>query len=233
MRPALLINTLVAGLLLLQSAAPPPTTAPRSNPRASPTRSVYHTGDSNPKESDDGQDPTAKLVNVKRIYVDNFGDDVISKQLQAMVVDALVKSKRFIVTENKDKADAILKGSALEKTSQELHAIGEGTSAVVASGAESGSFSGSATSVSGSHTGAFAAKGAAAQDAQASTETINDARVAVRLVDPDGDVIWTTTQESKFAKYKSSSADVADKVVKQLLRDTEKLGNRTDRPPAP
>ena len=55
------------------------------------------------------------------------------------------------------------------------------------------------------------------------TETINEARVAVRLIDQDGDVIWTSTQESKGAKYKGASADVADKCVKQLLRDIGKL----------
>ena len=45
---------------------------------------------------------------------------------------------------------------------------------------------------------------------------------AVRLVDADGDVIWSTTQESLGAKFKGASADVADKVVKQLLADIEK-----------
>jgi hypothetical protein len=46
---------------------------------------------------------------------------------------------------------------------------------------------------------------------------------AARLVNPDGDVIWTSTQESKGAKYKGASADVADKIIKQLLHDLEKL----------
>jgi hypothetical protein len=35
-------------------------------------------------------------------------------------------------------------------------------------------------------------------------------------------VIWTTTQESKGAKFKGASADVAEKIVKQLARDAEK-----------
>ena len=52
---------------------------------------------------------------------------------------------------------------------------------------------------------------------------MNDARLAVRLVSTDGDVIWTTTKESKGAKYKGASADVADQIVKQLLWDLEKL----------
>jgi hypothetical protein len=52
--------------------------------------------------------------------------------------------------------------------------------------------------------------------------TVNDARASVRLVNSDGDVIWTTTQESKGAKYKGASADVADKIVKQLIWDVAK-----------
>ena len=45
---------------------------------------------------------------------------------------------------------------------------------------------------------------------------------AVRLVSVDGDVIWSTTQESLGAKFKGASADVADKIVKQLIADIEK-----------
>ena len=55
------------------------------------------------------------------------------------------------------------------------------------------------------------------------TETINEARVAERLVNSEGDVIWTSTQESKGAKYKGASADAADKCVQQFIRDGEKL----------
>lgn len=68
---------------------------------------------------------------------------------------------------------------------------------------------------------------AAISDSSASTETINDARASARLVDPEGDVIWTGTQESKGAKYKGATADVADKIVKQLLRDLEKLEKKS------
>jgi hypothetical protein len=172
-----------------------------------------------------------KLLKVKRIFVDSFGDDAISKQIQAMTVNSLQSSQKFIITENKDRADAILKGTALEKTSQELHAIGEGTSVAGAAGSHSGSMSGSfangAGSVSGHSSGGFVAHAAGISDSQASTETINDARVAVRLVSTDGDVLWSSTQESTGAKYKGASADVADKVVKQLLRDLEKLQKKT------
>ncbi len=133
--------------------------------------------------------------------MESFGNDSINKTLQAMVIDALRASKRFIITENREKADLILKGAALEKTSQEAHALG---SSVVAGAAE-----GHSASVAGS------------ADSQASIESTNDARVSVRLVSLEGDVIWSTTQESKGAKYKGATADVADKVVKQLLWDME------------
>ena len=58
-----------------------------------------------------------------------------------------------------------------------------------------------------------------------STETIKNACLAVRLAAADGDVIWSTTQESLGAKFKSASADVADKVAKQLVRDLDKAAS--------
>jgi len=168
-----------------------------------------------------------KLLATTRIYIDDFGSDPAAKQIQAMVVNSLSESKRFIITENKEKADAVLKGTALEKTSQEFHSLSDKASAASSHGGHSGQVSGTVIngtgSISESSSGYHAASAVAADDSTASTETINDARVAVRLVAADGDVIWTSTQESRGAKYKGASADVADKVVKQLLRDLDKL----------
>ncbi len=45
----------------------------------------------------------------------------------------------------------------------------------------------------------------------------------VRLVNKDGDVMWSTTQESNGAKFRGASADVADKITKQLTTDLERL----------
>jgi curli biogenesis system outer membrane secretion channel CsgG len=176
-----------------------------------------------PSTTNADQELAGKLAKVKRIYVENFGDDLLSKQAQAMVIDALTKTHKFIVTEKKENADAILKGTGLEKTSQELHATSEATSVGGAAGSHSGSINGSNGSLSGSSSGGFVAKSGGIADSQASTETINDARMVVRLVSSDGDVLWSTTQESKGAKYKGASADVAEKIIKQLMWDLEKL----------
>jgi curli biogenesis system outer membrane secretion channel CsgG len=161
----------------------------------------------------------SSLKEIKRVYVDVFGDDPVSAQIQAMVVTQLLQSGKFVVTENRQKADAFLKGAGVEKTSVESHSYESGTAAGRSSGGYSGSIYGAS--------GGFSSAGAAINDASSSSETVNDARVSVRLVNQDGDVLWATTQESKGAKYKGASADVADKVVKQLIRDIEKAGKTT------
>jgi curli biogenesis system outer membrane secretion channel CsgG len=180
-----------------------------------------------PASTNPDEEIGAKLAKVRRVYVESFGDDLASRQAQAMVIDALTNSHRFIVTEKRETADAVLKGVGLEKTSQELHATSEATAVGGAAGGHQASVSGGAGSISGSSSGGFVARSAGIAESQASTETINDARMAVRLVSSDGDVLWSTTQESKGAKYKGATADVAEKIAKQLLRDLDKLQSRS------
>jgi curli biogenesis system outer membrane secretion channel CsgG len=152
-------------------------------------------------------DSDAALLKVRRIFVEDFGDDAVSKQIHGMLVTGLTDSKRFVVTDNRDRADAVLKGTAVETVSQELFTYGEGTS-----------------------TGR---RGPAIEDSATKTQTVHNARLAVRLVNRDGDVLWASSQESKGAKYKGASADVADKIVKQLLRDLQRIQKaRSSTPPA-
>ncbi len=120
----------------------------------------------------------------------------------------------FIVTENREKADSVLKGTAIQRTSQELHSTSEGTSVATVGGAAT------ATRTAGS--AVIGGLGLGTADSSTSTETIDYAAVSVRLVASDGDTIWSTTQESRGAKFKGAGADAADKIVKQLVRDIEK-----------
>ena len=55
-----------------------------------------------------------------------------------------------------------------------------------------------------------------------SADRRHEAIAAVRLVNKDGDVIWSTTQESLGAKFRGASADVADKITARLKEDFEK-----------
>jgi hypothetical protein len=208
---------LIAVLFALVQATAPPA----EGPRAAPSPSV----DTNPGAI--SATLQTKLLKVTRIYIEDFGDDATAKQIQAMVVNSISESKKFIITENREKADAVLKGTALEKTHQEFHSLNDAAAASTSNGSHHGEVNGSLVngtgSVSGSSHGYHSGSAIAADDSTASTETINEARVAVRLVAADGDVIWSTTQESRGAKYKGASADVADKVIKQLMRDLERL----------
>jgi hypothetical protein len=51
----------------------------------------------------------------------------------------------------------------------------------------------------------------------------HEALATVRLVNKDGDVVWSTTQESTGAKFHGASADVAEKIARQLAADVEKV----------
>ena len=50
----------------------------------------------------------------------------------------------------------------------------------------------------------------------------HEAVAAVRLVGKDGDVIWSTTQESLGAKFRGASVDVAEKITAKLKEDFER-----------
>jgi predicted Zn-dependent protease len=55
------------------------------------------------------------------------------------------------------------------------------------------------------------------------SERHHEATGSVRLVGKEGDVIWSTTQESNGGKFRSAMADVADKIVRQLADETRKM----------
>jgi hypothetical protein len=174
------------------------------------------------KESSSKNTKSTALSKIRRVFVESFGADLVSQQMQAMVIAGLTESTRFTVTEDKSKADAILKGVATEKTTDELHAYGSGTAVGTAHGGFNGTASGHGGNYNSSISGGMSAAQSAISDSSVNTESIDHAHASVRLINNDGDVIWTTTQESKGAKFKGASADVAEKIVKQLARDAEK-----------
>ena len=63
-----------------------------------------------------------------------------------------------------------------------------------------------------------------------SIERKHETSAAIRLVNMDGDVIWSTTQESQGSKFKGSMADVAEKITRKLADDFAKA--RAVRAPA-
>ncbi|HVA62465.1 MAG TPA: hypothetical protein VNF74_01975 [Terriglobales bacterium] len=151
------------------------------------------------------------LAAVKRIYVGDFGHDAESKQAQAMLIAALVRGGRFIVTVDKDRADAVITGTAIEKTSHELHAMGEGTSVGTAAGAAAVDGDAGSAVIAAQHLGA--------SDSSVDTETDQHAAVSVSLVARNGDVLWSDTEESTGGKYEGATASAVDACAKKLLGD--------------
>jgi hypothetical protein len=165
--------------------------------------------------------PADLLLSVRRIYVDDL-NGTSSAQIRDMLINALQASKLFIITENKERADAFLRGSAEDLIFTDTFQSSEGIQARASIGASG------TRATSGRIPGAAVSVGE--QESTRIAERKHEATAAIRLVSKDGEVIWATTQESTGAKFRGASADVADKIVKQLLGDMEKA--RRIEPPA-
>src|SRR3954451_9284960 len=65
------------------------------------------------------------LARVKRIYIEQLGGGRNSDQLQDMILAAVQNTGLFTITENRDNADAVLKGSGDERIFTEVHTSGD------------------------------------------------------------------------------------------------------------
>ncbi len=154
------------------------------------------------------------LLNVRRVYVDQLTGGVQADALRELIISSLVSTQLFVLTDNPDRADAVLKGAADDHTFTDTHeksdsASGRG-SYTVSRGSASARI-GSSISESGSES-----------DSYRIAERKHEAYAAVRLCNKDGDVLWSTTQESLGAKFRGASADVAAKIARQLTADFER-----------
>jgi hypothetical protein len=162
-----------------------------------------------------GVEPTHEdpLLGIRRIYVERLAGQN-SAAVRDMIVNAIQNSRMFRLTEDAEKSDAILRGSADDQVFNEMHQSSEDLHAGASVG--SGSIGSSKSPVP------RVSATVGEREASSSTERRHEATAAVRLVGKDGDVIWSTTQESGGAKFRGAAADVAEKVVRQLLLDLER-----------
>ena len=161
--------------------------------------------------SDKARDP---LLEVRRIHVEKLTGESAAA-IRDMIINALHGSKMFAVTEDPEKADASLRGTAENLIYTELFQSHDGVDARATIG------SGGSSNRNGTRRIPGVSVGVGVDESVRSTERKHEATAAIRLVNREGDVIWSTTQESNGAKFRGASADVAEKVVKQLLADLE------------
>lgn len=166
------------------------------------------------------QEPAAgpvvtSLASVKRIYVSEL-IGANADELREFIIASLDSTKLFVLTDNVDRADAILKGAADDKAFTDTLDIQEGISA-----RENLGKSGSSSS-SYSRGGSLGGISISDNQSHHSRERKHEAYATVRLCNKDGDVLWSTTQESLGAKFRGASADVATKIARQLTLDLER-----------
>ena len=168
-------------------------------------------------------DLSEELLTVRRIYVDRLGGGETAAHLRDMIISSLQRCRLFVVTENESRADAFLRGSAEDLIFTDTFQSSQGISGRASIGRGSTERSGGDYD---RNTG-YASASVGEQESTRIAERKHEAAASVRLVNKDGDVIWATTQESLGAKFRGASADVADRIIKQLLADIEKARKKT------
>jgi hypothetical protein len=155
-----------------------------------------------------------QLLTLKRVFVDRLTGGETAAQMRDIIIGSLEGSKLFIVTENQEKADAVLRGAAEDLVYTDTHSSSDGVNAHLNVGSSRGGY--------GNRTNQSGGLGIGDNESDHSAERRHEALATVRLTNKEGDVIWSTTQESLGAKYHGASADVGDKIVAKLKEDFEK-----------
>jgi hypothetical protein len=159
---------------------------------------------------------TEQLSKVRRIYIAILTGGDAALQIRDLLITSLHNSKLFVITEDEDKADAVLKGAGDDDVFTDTFQSSEGINAHSQISAASSAGLRNYSNSSNSHSGALSI---GENDSRRTEERKHEAIATVRLVSKDGDVIWSVTAESLGAKFMGASADVADKIAKRLATD--------------
>ena len=173
------------------------------------------------------EDLSAQLLNIKRVYVDRLTGGETAAQLRDIIISSLQNARLFIITENQDRADVILRGAAEDLVYSDTFQSAEGVNMHAGASSSSGTTSGSRFNGAGSSMSDRSSRavnmGVGENDSTNIRERRHEAMATVRLVNKDGDVIWAVTEESTGAKFRGASADVADKITRQLVADYDRV----------
>src|SRR3954463_11634369 len=162
------------------------------------------------------QNPTSTVTGlgqVQRVYVEPLTGSAAAQALRDLIISSLNSTKLFVLTDNPERADAVLKGAADDKAFEDT--FDTDTSLSGRTGAGIYGLTGRSTKSSGG----YGAESTAQRESHRIKERKHEAYATVRLCNNVGDVIWSTTQESPGAKFRGASADVAAKIARQLTID--------------
>ena len=163
----------------------------------------------------------AGLAGVRTIYVEDLGG-AEAGAIRDMIIGAIHRKNLFVVTENPEAADAILRGSAEDLIYQDYQRYRQ---SMTARGAV-----GSSSRESGESQSSRSSFGVGDNEESSRRERKHEALAAVRLVLRDGTVVWSTTQESDGAKFRGAAADVAARVADELAKAVRGERSRSTSP---
>ncbi|MBM3783623.1 MAG: hypothetical protein FJW30_04640 [Acidobacteria bacterium] len=157
------------------------------------------------------QDQAGDLLKVKKLHVEKLAGGDTAVHFRDMLIAALQATRLFTITENPDRADTVLRGSSEDLVFTDTYSSSEGVHA--------------RTQIGGRGARGSSGIGVGEQESVRISERKHEATASVRLVNKEGDVIWSTTQESTGAKFRGASADVAAKITRQLSEDIARAKN--------
>ena len=164
--------------------------------------------------------PPAGLLQVRRIYVDLLSGGEVGEQMRDMLIAAIQNTGLFAVTDNPERADAVLKGSTDEQVFTDEHHTTDSLGFHVSdgNGSSSRAILGAATSSQSNRSA-----GLTQNETSIIKERRQDARASVRMINSDGDIIWAAMMESGGGKFRGAMVDVAEKIARKLTEDTRRL----------
>jgi len=158
----------------------------------------------------------SQLLRIRRLHVQELSGGEAANQIRDMIIASFQSAGFFVVTENPERADAFLKGTAEDLVFNEQFSSHDSLGVRSSFNTGRGSLNGRNSERAG------AAVGLSSSEDTKINERKHEAVAAVRIVNKEGDVLWSTTQESYGAKFRGASADVADKITRQLRSDLDK-----------
>ena len=160
-----------------------------------------------------------EVLKVRRVCVEPLTGGETAAHIRNMIISSLQRAGLFVITENEERADALLRGSAEDLVFTDTYQTSDGVDGRISIGV---SRSRPGATRSTERQGFSLGGGAGDHESTRIAERKHEASATVRLVSKDGDVIWATTQESLGGKFRGASADVADKITRQLMDDYDR-----------
>jgi len=167
------------------------------------------------------------LLGLKRVFVERLTGGESADQLRELIIASLHHSNLFVLTEDPESADAFLRGAGVDQIYTDQFEASDRLSLRASTGVGTRTVNTSALSNLANRSAVLTV---GENESVNIHERKHEAMASVRLVNKDGDVIWSTTQESGGAKFRGASADVAEKITKQLQEDVARAKLRPETP---